>query len=119
MASLTRREELVMNGAVLLTSWLLRFWFGSVRFNILNREVYDTFLAGPPRKDNAVVATWHRHVIPIYFFFHSLGDLLIMGSQSRDAEFAIRLGKGCRIRHPSRQTFRASVHKRVLFPGGR
>jgi lysophospholipid acyltransferase (LPLAT)-like uncharacterized protein len=85
--------DLTLRAAVLATSWLVRAWFGSVKFNILNREIYDHFIAGMPRKGNAVVATWHRHVIPIYYFFRSLNSFLIMGSQSKDGEFATRLGR--------------------------
>jgi len=93
MSSLTPQNERSMKAAVLAASLLVRVWFGSVRFNILNREVYNQFIAGTPRKNNAVVATWHRHVIPTYYFFRSLEDLLIMGSPSRDGEFATRLGQ--------------------------
>lgn len=93
MVSVIPKNERSMKAAVLVTSWLVRFWFGSVRFKILNREVYHQFLAGSPRKYNAVVATWHRHVVPTYYFFRSLKDLLIMGSSSRDGEFATRLGR--------------------------
>jgi lysophospholipid acyltransferase (LPLAT)-like uncharacterized protein len=93
MFSQILREERTLNAVVLLASWVARIWFGSVRFNILNREVYDQFIAKTPRKNNAVVATWHRHVIPTYFFFRSVEDLLIMGSRSRDGEFATRLGR--------------------------
>jgi lysophospholipid acyltransferase (LPLAT)-like uncharacterized protein len=93
MTSRILREERTMKAAVLLASWVVRFWFGSVRFRILNREAYQQFIAGTPRKDNAVVATWHRHVIPTYYFFRSVKDLLIMGSRSRDGEFATRLGR--------------------------
>jgi lysophospholipid acyltransferase (LPLAT)-like uncharacterized protein len=93
MTSRLLREERTMKAAVLLASWVVRFWFGSVRFNILNREAYEQFIAGTQRKNNAVVATWHRHVIPSYYFFRSVKDLLIMGSRSRDGEFATRLGR--------------------------
>jgi lysophospholipid acyltransferase (LPLAT)-like uncharacterized protein len=93
MSSLTPGNERSMKAAVLVASWVARVWFGSVRFKILNREVYHQFLAGTPRQYNAVVATWHRHVIPAYYFFRSLENLLIMGSPSRDGEFATRLGR--------------------------
>jgi lysophospholipid acyltransferase (LPLAT)-like uncharacterized protein len=93
MSSRILREERTLDAAVLLASWVARFWFGSVRFNVLNREVYDQFIARTPRRNNAVVATWHRYVIPSYYFFRSVEDLLIMGSRSSDGEFAIRLGR--------------------------
>jgi lysophospholipid acyltransferase (LPLAT)-like uncharacterized protein len=93
MTSRTLREERTMKAAVLLASWVVRFWFGSVRFNILTPEAYEQFIARTPRKDSAVLATWHRHVIPSYYFLRSVQDLLIMGSRSRDGEFATRLGR--------------------------
>jgi lysophospholipid acyltransferase (LPLAT)-like uncharacterized protein len=93
MTSRILREERTMKAAVLLASWVVRFWFGSVRFRILNWEAYEQFIARTPRKDSAVVATWHRHVVPTYYFFRSMKDLLIMGSRSRDGEFATRLGR--------------------------
>ncbi len=64
-----------------------------MRFKILNREVYSQFLARTPRKNNALLATWHRHVIPSYYFFRSIEDFLIMDSRSRDGEFATYLGR--------------------------
>jgi len=93
MAPFTWKETLKLNVTVWLTACLVRLWFGSVRFKILNREIFDDYIAGDPRKGNAVVATWHRHVIPVYYFFRNLNNLLIMGSRSKDAEFAIRLGR--------------------------
>jgi len=85
-------EILKLNTMALLGSWLARLWFGSARVRILNRNVYDEYLVGDPRKGNVVVGTWHRNCIFLYYFFRKFKDMLIMGSRSRDGELAVRLG---------------------------
>lgn len=93
MKSYTWKENLIMDAGSWLLGRLMWIWFSSVRVTILNRDIWDTYFVKIPRKENAVVATWHRHVIFTYFYFCKLRNLLIMGSKSKDAEFAIRMGR--------------------------
>jgi lysophospholipid acyltransferase (LPLAT)-like uncharacterized protein len=79
--------------------WLMRIWFGTVRVQILDREIYDEYFTGQQHMDNTVAGSWHRHAVFFFFFFRKLKNRVIMVSRSYDGDItsaiARRLGYSC------------------------
>jgi hypothetical protein len=76
-----------------LMAWILRIWFGTLRVEVRNQEVYrDYFLNNRDKK--VVAGCWHRNAIFFIYFFRTLPqNRILMVSRSRDGEFTARLGR--------------------------
>ena len=79
--------------------WLMRIWFGTVRVQILDQDIYDEYFTGKQHVDNTVAGSWHRHAVFFFFFFRNLKNRVLMVSRSYDGDItssiARRLGYTC------------------------
>ncbi len=70
----------------------VRLWFGTVRVEMLNREVYEKYFKDP-QTGNVVAGSWHRHALFLFYFFRNLGPKGVMISRSRDGELTARVAR--------------------------
>ena len=79
--------------------WLMRIWFGTVRVQILDQDIYNEYFTGNKHADNTVAGSWHRHAVFFFFFFRNLKNRVLMVSRSYDGDItssiARRLGYNC------------------------
>jgi lysophospholipid acyltransferase (LPLAT)-like uncharacterized protein len=90
---LTLMERLKISLLSLLASWLVRLWFGTVRVKIINKEIYEEYFIKNKDKGNVVLASWHRHIIFVFYFFRNIENGVAMVSRSKDGELLARVGK--------------------------
>lgn len=76
-----------------LATWAMRIWFFTVRVEIVDREIYDTYFLHQNGKQNVVAGSWHRHAIFLFYFFRNLPNRLIMISQSLDGEMTAGIAR--------------------------
>jgi hypothetical protein len=70
----------------------MRLWFGTVRVEVRNREVYERFFLGDgPVK--VVAGSWHRHAVFFFYHFRKVTNGLVMISRSRDGEITAGIAK--------------------------
>lgn len=93
MAEFTWKEKLLLAVLPRVATWLTRLWFGTVRVEILNKEIYDEYFLGNNGKEGVVAASWHRHAIFFFYFFRKLDNGAIMISKSKDGELTSRIAK--------------------------
>ena len=86
-------ERLKISLLSLLASWFARLWFGTVRVKIINRQIYEEYFLNNKNKGNIVVASWHRHAVFLFYFFHNIKNGVAMISRSKDGELVARVGK--------------------------
>jgi len=79
-----------------VVSWVLttvvRMWFGTVRVEILNRDVFERF-ARDPASGNIVAGAWHRNAVFLFYFFRTLGPRGVMISRSKDGDIAAHVAR--------------------------
>ena len=76
-----------------LMAWVLRIWFGTLRVEVLNHEVFNDYFLNN-RTQKVVAGCWHRNAIFFIYFFRKLPqNRIIMVSRSRDGEFTARLAR--------------------------
>ncbi|MCD6570382.1 MAG: lysophospholipid acyltransferase family protein [Deltaproteobacteria bacterium] len=93
MAGFTWKEKFSLAVVPWLATWLIRLWFGTVRVEILNKEIYDKYFLGNKGEGNVVAASWHRHAIFFLYFFRKLDNGGIVISRSKDEELTSRIAK--------------------------
>ncbi len=76
-----------------LASLFVKLWFGTVRVKIINRQIYEEYFLNNKNKGNIVVASWHRHAVFFFYFFHNIKNGVAMVSRSKDGELVARVGK--------------------------
>lgn len=85
-------EKVKLEISASLITLLARIWFGSVRVNVLNSDVYEKYFKGN-RSGHVVAGSWHRHSIFLFYFFRNLGSRAIMISRSMDGELTARIAR--------------------------
>lgn len=79
-----------------IISWALttvvRIWFGTVRVEILNRDVFERF-ARDPSSGNIVAGAWHRNAVFLFYFFRTLGPRGVMISRSKDGDIVANVAR--------------------------
>lgn len=79
-----------------IISWALttvvRIWFGTVRVEILNRDVFERF-ARDPASGNIVAGAWHRNAVFLFYFFRTLGPRGVMISRSKDGDIVANVAR--------------------------
>ncbi len=79
-----------------IISWALttavRMWFGTVRVEILNRDVFERF-ARDPSSGNIVAGAWHRNAVFLFYFFRTLGPRGVMISRSKDGDVVANVAR--------------------------
>ncbi|MFW5957692.1 MAG: lysophospholipid acyltransferase family protein [Desulfosalsimonas sp.] len=88
----SRKDRLKAEVAAFLAVNLARLWFGTVRVEILNPEVYEKYFRDRST-GNVVAGSWHRHAVFLFYFFRKLGPRGIMISRSRDGELTARVAQ--------------------------
>ena len=91
MASI--KERLILTTVPRLVDWIMRLWFGTVRVEIINRDIYLDYVQNNRDRGSVVLGTWHRHTIFFFHFFRHLDNRVLMVSQSRDGELLARLAE--------------------------
>jgi len=91
--ALTFMERIRISVLSWIASWLVRLWFGTVRVEIINKNVYDEYILNNKDKGNIVVASWHRHAVFFFYFFRNIKNGVGMVSRSKDGEIVARVGK--------------------------
>ncbi len=86
-------ERLKISLLSLFASRLVRLWFGTVRVKIINKEIYEEYFIKNKDKGNVVLASWHRHIIFVFYFFRNIENGVAMVSRSKDGELLARVGK--------------------------
>ena len=92
MKKLTWKDRIKLSVTAFLAANLVRLWFGTVRVEIRNREVYDRYFKDSST-GNVVAGSWHRHAIFLFYFFRTLGPRGVMISRSRDGELTARIAE--------------------------
>ena len=91
-ATMTWKDKIRLEINAALITLLARIWFGTVRVQVLNREVYEKYFKGD-RSGHVVAGSWHRHSIFLFYFFRNLGARAIMISRSADGELTARIAR--------------------------
>lgn len=92
MREFTWRDRLKIEVSAFLAVNLVRLWFGTVRVQILNSQVYEKYFKDQST-GNVVAGSWHRHAVFLFYFFRKLGPRGIMISRSRDGELTARVAE--------------------------
>ncbi|MGM0452995.1 MAG: lysophospholipid acyltransferase family protein [Thermodesulfobacteriota bacterium] len=89
---LTWKQLLKLETSAFLITTITRMWFSTVRVQLLNPEVYDTYFKNPAT-GNVVAGSWHRHAIFLFYFFRKLGARGLMVSRSKDGDLTARIAR--------------------------
>jgi len=87
---LTWKDKFKLEISAFLITLLAKIWFGTVRVEILNQEVYEKHFKGT-RSRHVIAGSWHRHSVFLFYFFRNLGSRAIMISRSMDGELTARI----------------------------
>lgn len=66
----------------------MRLWFGTVRTEILHKEIYEDYLLGSKDNKHIILGIWHRNIIYFSYFFRNIKHKLTLVSASKDGDIA-------------------------------
>lgn len=87
MAEYRLKDRLRIHVLPVLVGWIMRLWFGTVRVEVRNRDIYDQYLVDSNSK-HIIFGIWHRNIIFFSYFFRHVKNKLTLVSASEDGDIA-------------------------------
>lgn len=76
-----------------LLTWIVKIWFGTVRVEIVDKEVYEQYFTNTRTTGNVVAGAWHRNAIFFFYYFRKLKNSCVLISRSKDGDFTARVAQ--------------------------
>ncbi len=76
-----------------LVTWIVKLWFGTVRVEVVDREIYDQYFSNDRTTGNVVAGAWHRNAIFFFYHFKKLNNACTLISRSKDGDFTAKVSE--------------------------
>lgn len=74
-------------------TWIVKLWFGTVRVEVIDKEIYEQYFTDSRTTGNVVAGAWHRNAIFFFYHFKKLNNACTLISRSKDGDFTARVAE--------------------------